>query len=482
VTDTQSMIRLPKGWAWAKLGEVCKDPQYGWTTSAIAEGELHLLRTTDITSGNVDWRSVPYCKEEPIDAEKYLLEDGDVVISRAGSVGFSHLIRNPKPSIFASYLIRFKPLIDERYLAYFLKSPPYWQAISERKIGIALANVNASKLRQIPMPIAPLGEQIRIVGRIEELFARLDAGVEGLRKVKAQLNRYRQAALKYAFEGRLTEEWRKTHKDQIEPAKKDLEVYPSDVENSPEAWTRVRLETISNLITKGESPHWQGFDYVEQGVTFIRSENVLWGKVNLSNAARIPEEFHEKLKRSQVKGGDVLVNLVGASIGRCGVVPSSIEKANVNQAVAIVRLNEPLLPSYLMYLILSPQMQETLQNSKVETARPNISLQDLRQLRVSLPSSSEQIRIVDEIERRFSIAEKTKESVKNSLEQADRLRQSVLRCAFEGKLVPQDPNDESAEKLLERIREERAKSKGEKNTNKRMKNKPRQLELSTYVK
>ena len=108
------------------MGEVCLQSQYGWTTSASSEGNLHLLRTTDITSGKIDWGSVPYCAEEPPEIEKYLLHDGDIVISRAGSIGFSLLIKNPEPAVFASYLIRFKPLIDEQYAKYFLQTPAYW--------------------------------------------------------------------------------------------------------------------------------------------------------------------------------------------------------------------------------------------------------------------------------------------------------------------------------------------------------------------
>jgi len=121
--NINNFITLSRGWVWTKLGDICFGPQYGWTTSATTKGTLHLLRTTDITSGNIDWNSVPFCEKEPTEKEKYLLKDGDIVISRAGSVGCSYLIKNPKNAVFASYLIRFKPLIDKQYLAYFLKSP-----------------------------------------------------------------------------------------------------------------------------------------------------------------------------------------------------------------------------------------------------------------------------------------------------------------------------------------------------------------------
>ena len=97
-----------------------------------------------------------------------------------GSVGFSCLIKEPEQAVFASYLIRFRPvIIDELFLSYFLKSPAYWRAISESKLGIAVQNVNATKLKKISLPIAPLSEQHRIVAKIEELFTKLDAGING---------------------------------------------------------------------------------------------------------------------------------------------------------------------------------------------------------------------------------------------------------------------------------------------------------------
>src|SRR5689334_12243419 len=124
--------QLPPGWTLTTLGEVCSHPQYGWTTSAASSGDLRLLRTTDITSEAIDWRTVPFCAESPREPDQYLLAEGDIVVSRAGSVGKSCLIRKPERAAFASYLIRFRPRIDTEYVAYFLKSGAYWKQISEQ--------------------------------------------------------------------------------------------------------------------------------------------------------------------------------------------------------------------------------------------------------------------------------------------------------------------------------------------------------------
>lgn len=201
--DTSDLPELPRGWMWTRLGEICLDPQYGWTTSAAAKGSLRLLRTTDITSGDIHWDAVPFCKEEPPDKQKYLLKDGDIVISRAGSIGYSHLIKTPKEAVFASYLIRFRPLANEVYLAYFLKSPSYWESISEKSLGIAIPNVNASKLKQVAVPLSPPAEQQKIVEEIERCFSIADEIEKVVEQSLMRAERLRQSILKKAFEGRL---------------------------------------------------------------------------------------------------------------------------------------------------------------------------------------------------------------------------------------------------------------------------------------
>src|SRR5215216_45236 len=100
---------LPEGWASARLEDVSTPPQYGWTTGASTDSDrLRLLRTSDISGGSIDWSTVPRCRDEPGDTAKYLLQPGDIVVSRAGSVGLSCLIGDCPPAVFASYLIRFR--------------------------------------------------------------------------------------------------------------------------------------------------------------------------------------------------------------------------------------------------------------------------------------------------------------------------------------------------------------------------------------
>lgn len=180
---------LPDSWIWVKLIDICQKPQYGWTTSASdnATGPK-LLRTTDISAGLIDWTSVPCCERAPEDIGKYLLRRGDILVSRAGSVGVSIEIEDDCPeAVFASYLIRFRPLdpIPPRYVTLYLKSPYYWNSIADNTAGIAVPNVNATKLQSIDIPLPPLQEQYRILTKIQQLFGRINRVKEELLRIQS---------------------------------------------------------------------------------------------------------------------------------------------------------------------------------------------------------------------------------------------------------------------------------------------------------
>ena len=347
---------------------------------------------------------------------------------------------------------------------------------------------------QIPLP--PLPEQHRIVAKIEERFTKLDAGIDALHKVQAQLKRYRQSVLKAAFEGKLTEAWRAEHQDEIKPASVLLERVlkerrrkwaaeqleqmkakgkePKDEKwkakykepaapdtngliELPTGWKWVKLEQVTYLVTKGSSPRWQGFHYVDDGIAFLRSQNVGWGMLDLSNIAYLPETFNEKEKKSILREGDVLLNIVGASIGRVAIASDELEGANMNQAVSLIRLVKDGLDNrLLMNYLISPDAQSTIHGKKVDVARANLSLTDVSEFATPLPPLLEQQAIVSEVERCLSVADEVEKTVTTELKRAEQLRQSILKQAFSGGLVPQDPNDEPASVLLERIREEKS--------------------------
>ncbi len=466
-------MTLPPGWVWTTLGEVCLPPQYGWTTSASADGSLHLLRTTDITSGKIDWESVPFCRDEPPDKDKYLLRDGDIVISRAGSVGYSHLVKNPRSAVFASYLIRFRPLIHEQYVAYFLQSPPYWESISEKSLGIAIPNVNASKLKQIAFPLAPLPEQRRIVAKIEELFTRLDAGVAALRRAQANVKRYKAAVLKAACEGRLVPqdpndepassllerilaERRKKWEADLrakgqDPSKaKYVQPKPPDTDGLPElpsGWCWVSLPQIGKLA-RGKSKHRPRNEKKLFGgpYPFIQTGEIRQANGLITTYTETYSEFGLAQSRLWPKG--TLCITIAANIAETAILgfdacfPDSVVGFVPDEGVCDVNFVEFFIRT----------VKQDLEQYAPATAQKNINLDTLQNLAVAFPPLAEQHRIVAEVERRLSVVQKLEAVLVANLARAERLRQSILKQAFEGRLVPQDPNDEPASVLLEKIR------------------------------
>jgi type I restriction enzyme S subunit len=399
-----------------------------------------LLRTTDISSGSIDWDTVPFCSSEPTNIEKYLLHDGDIVISRAGSVGFSYLIKNPKRAVFASYLIRFRPLINEKYVSYFLQSPDYWEAISERSLGIAIPNVNATKLRQIPIPLPPIPEQERIVERIESLFTQLDVGVAGLKRLKGALKRYKASVLKAACEGKLVPQ--NPSDESAEDALRMLGKTPLVVDNLsglPEGWCWVIAEELAdgskNAMKAGPfgSSLKKEF-YVPKGYKIYGQEQVISGDPHFGDYY-IDNERYEQLKSNAVKPGDILISLVG-TIGKVLILPENIEPGIINPRLVKLSFAKKIIKGkyFKIYMETETAKHYFDRVSHGETMQI-LNLGILKQLPIPIPPLAEQQRIVAEVERRFSLVQDLEQIIEANLKRAGRLCQAILKRAFEGRLV-----------------------------------------------
>ncbi len=482
----------PEGWDTTTIGEVCSKPQYGWTTKANSEqGHVRLLRTSDISKGEVTWDTVPFCSEVPSPLDNYLLKECDIVVSRAGSVGLSHLLRSvPVEAVFASYLIRFRvrQAIVPEYLAYFLQSPRYWRVISEEAAGIAMANVNARKLEAIRIPLAPLAEQHRIVAAIEEQLSRLDAGVAALERVRANLKRYRAAVLKAAVEGKLTETWREDNPD-LEPASEllkrilrerrerweqgQLEAYEAKGKKPPKNWQEKYRETVEPETEKpllmaekwlqtsigrcfevrvGATPSRARADFWDGTVPWVSSGEIQFCRIN-ETKQHISEAGLRNSSTKLNPAGSVLLGMIGEGRTRGQVAIQDIEAANNQNCAAILVSETEVVPEYIYYWLWS--RYEMTRNAGSGNNQPALNKTRVQNLPLALPPIAEQKVLVAEVDRRMSVLREVEAEVDVNLKRASRLRQSILKCAFEGKLVPHDTSDEPASKLLERIREER---------------------------
>ncbi|MBI2471003.1 MAG: restriction endonuclease subunit S [Planctomycetes bacterium] len=420
---------LPKGWERVALDDVAEIIMGQSPSSETYNSEGIGL---PFFQGKAEFTELHPVVEKWCSVPNKIAETEDVLISVRAPVGATN-IANQKCCIGRGLAaVRYRH--SHKFFFYFLRLIE--KTLDEQGTGTTFRAISGDVIRNTEISLPPLPEQRRIVAKIEELFSDLDKGVESLKTAQQQLKVYRQAVLKWAFEGRL-----------VTP-EKELE--------------KCRLGEYSELITKGASPRWQGYNYVddESQLLFVTSENVRENYLDISEPKFLSLDFNNIQKRSILKNGDVLFNLVGASIGRAAVFNLN-RMANINQAVAVIRLKGSVSNKYLSYFLNSEVAKQKYLEKIVDVARANVSLTDVANIEIPLPSLVGQHRIVSEIEDRLSVCDKLEESISQSLQQADALRQSILKKAFEGKLVPQNPEDEPASALLEMIKAERAVQKKE---------------------
>ncbi len=292
------------------------------------------------------------------------------------------------------------------------------------------------------IPIPPLKEQHRIVSKLEELFSQLDTAVATLKKAKEQIKTYKQSVLYAAFSGRL--------------GMQNVECKMQNDTRLPEGWKRVKLGKIIEDIRYGTS---KKCTYENTGLPVLRIPNVINGNIDISDL-KYADFSKEEIKQYSLKSNDVLIIRSNGSIsivGKTAVVTKKLENYIYAGYLIRMRFNHNFSNSqFFNYQFQSIQLRNQIElKAKSTSGVNNINANEIQDLDVALPPISEQEQIVSEIETRFSEAENLEKTIDLSLKQAESLRQSILKKAFEGGLVPQDPNDEPAEKLLERIKKEK---------------------------
>jgi type I restriction enzyme S subunit len=355
-------------------------------------------------------------------------------------------------------------------LSEFFQTSDYWQLISENVAGNAQPNCNASKLASLPLALPPLAEQKRIVAKVEELLARVNAARERLAKIPALLKRFRQSVLAAACSGLLTEEWREENSaaQSAETTLKSFGLLPITIRRDldfpklPEKWTWVDLNTLSDrneafcygVVQPGKDD--------PSGVFLVRAGDLNEGTVDVSALRRIPKPVDAAYARSRLRGGEILVTVVGAGIGESAIVPSHCAGFNLARAVAKIPIRQ-FSAEYVLRWLQNQTARSWMDNDAREVARPTLNLEQLRTLPIPLPPRSEQEEIVRRVDALFALADKIEARVKSATARVEKSTQAILAKAFRGELVPteaelarQEGRDyEPASVLLERIRMER---------------------------
>lgn len=509
------MSVTPETWSIAAIDDVLETLnngntlQQGWSPQcenfSAAEGQWGVLKTTAIQDGVFQAEHNKKLPEHLEPRPKVEIMANDILMTCAGPrnrCGVTCLIkRTPEKLMMSGKIYRFRAnqaLMIPQYLEFFLLARDTKQAIDKMKTGISDSGLNLThdRFKKLEVPIAPLPEQHRIVAKIEELFSELDKGVENLRTAQQQLKVYRQALLKQAFEGKLTADWRAQNPDKLEPADALLERIQQerearyqqqlqDWQAAQKAWevngktgskpSKPKAPKTLPLLTAeelAELPFGWGWARlgdafgVYVGATPSRKDPSFWGglipwvssgevafcRIN-STREKITELGYLSASTEIHPVGTVMLAMIGEGKTRGQPAILDIEAAH-NQNTAAIRVSESnCIPEYVyFYLCLQYEITRMLGSGNNQKA---LNKERVSEITLPLCSVSEQKVLIQLLDEKLSIFDQLEQTITHSLQQAEALRQSILKKAFSGQLVAQDANDEPASVLLERIKAEK---------------------------
>ena len=351
------------------------------------------------------------------------------------------------------HVLRPKAGMGAKYLYYYVSSQAFRREAERHMTGaVGQRRVPTAYLKECKIPVAPLDQQKRIVAEIEKQFSRLDEAVVNLKRVKANLKRYKAAVLKAAVEGRLVE-------TEAELARRDGRNYETgeqllqriletrrsqwqgkgqyklpaapDLPALPVGWAWSNFESAAERVTVGHVGPMKD-EYVEQGIPFLRSQNVRPNHYDPEGLKFISEKFHRQLGKSALQPGDIVVVRSG-SVGVSCVIPDHLPEANCSDLV-IVKTPRAVLPNFGAYYMNSV-VETRVAAGKVGVALTHFNTQSVAELPLPVPPMTEQHRIVAEVDHRLSLVREVEVQVDTNLKRAERLRQLILKTAFSGLLI-----------------------------------------------
>lgn len=439
------MSEMPDGWRQAKLASflghdgLFSDGDWVERKDQDPSGSIRLLQLADIGDGRFLDRSRRFVNEAKFKELRCTeLWERDVLVARMPDpLGRACLMpRLPQRCITVVDVAVIRPgpnAVTPQWLMYFLNSPEIRQTIELLSSGTTRKRISRNNLGQIEIPVPPLNEQQRIADKLDALLARVDACRERLDRVPLILKRFRQAILDAATSGRLTEDWRAT-------------------QGEPFLSRSVTLREIATSFNYGTPAKSQRSGQVP----VLRMGNIQDGKLDWTNL--VFTSNGDEIQKYRLHPGDVLFNRTNSPelVGKTAVFKGESPAIFAGYLIR-VQCSEAILPDYLSYCLNSPAGRKWSWQVKSDgVSQSNINAQKLAEFKIELPPLTEQHEIIRRVEAIFAYADRLGLRYRAACAQVERLTPSLLAKAFRGELVPQDPDDEPAEVLLERIRAERA--------------------------
>lgn len=421
--------KIPPSWTIAKLGEVC----------TYSKGKMPQILKTEKDNEC----SIPYINikafEKGIFAEYTngvkcnLCDDDDFLMvwngARCGLIG------KAKKGAVGSTLMKILPIknIHKEYLYYFIKSK--FNILNSKPKGVGIPHIEPTLLWNFEFAIPPIPEQHRIVKKIEELFTDLDKGIEYLKTAQQQLKVYRQAVLKWAFEERLTNE----------------NIVDSEL---PKGWKFMQHSEIADINPK--LPFEKIEDDTEVSFLPMKLVEEEKNKIHLTEFRKYKEV---KKGFTPFTNGDIIFAKITPCMenGKCAILNDLKNEIGIGSTeFHVSRPKENVIAKYIFFFIIQEKFRrDAAKHFTGSVGQKRVPTSFFSDFLIPVPSKSEQEKIIYEIETRLSVCDKIEETIVTSLRQSESLRLSIIKKAFEGKLVKQNPKDEPAEKLLERIRAEK---------------------------
>lgn len=427
------MSGLPLGWATAPIGDLCtlNNGRAFKPTEWQATG-LPIVRIQNLNN--------PTAKFNHFDSDfdsRYHLRGGELLFAWSGTPGTSfgaHVWKGGE-ALLNQHIFRVDfdaTSISKRFFQLAINQKLN-ELIGIAHGGVGLRHVTKGKFENTEIALAPLSEQKRIADKLDALLARVDSCREHLNRVPGLLKRFRQSVLSAAASGTLVSNT-----------------------NDKTAWTENRLIDLcvrDRVITYGVIKLG---NEVPCGVPCLRTSNVRKLVIETEGLKRIAPTLSNEYSRTVLRGGEVLVNVRG-TLGGVATVSKEMAGWNVSREVAVVPVDRSqVIPDFLAFWIATDHAQRWLSGVQKGVAYTGINIEDLRNLPVELPSLEEQAEVVRRVDALFALADRIEQRYQTARAQVDKLTPALFAKAFRGELVPQDPNDEPASMLLERIRNHRA--------------------------